>query len=73
MSQEEKESVMKHLSQAQKRFQSIKAQEKEKATVMKEMFSLAGNLKAVTGQSIDDRQAKILYNVAKTRKVKGWV
>lgn len=62
---------MKYLSSAQKRFQSIKAQEKEKATVVKEMFRLAGDFKAATGQTIDDRQAKILFRVAKTRKMKG--
>lgn len=62
---------MKFLSQAQKRFQSIKASEKEKATVVKEMFRLAGDFKATTGQTIDDRQAKILFNVAKTRRMKG--
>ena len=63
---------MKYLSNAQKRFQSIKKQEREKATVVKEMFRLAGDFKAATGRTIDDRQAKILYNVAKTRKAKGW-
>jgi hypothetical protein len=79
---QEKEKVMSsHLSREQKRFQSLKRWEKQKAENVAESFSLAAGLKravssgdigesVTSGVFIDERQALVLYNVAKTRAMK---
>jgi len=58
------------LSQEQRRFQSIKKYEQYHARCVKEMFYLAAELKESTGELIDDRQARILWNVSKTLDIK---
>jgi hypothetical protein len=58
------------LTRAQKNYQSIRRQERKHATQVVEMLSLASNLKAKTGCTIDDQQAKVLWNVTKTLQFK---
>jgi hypothetical protein len=57
------------LSKAQRLFQALKAQEKEKAIRMRQLFEMAAGVKK-SGREIDDRQAAILVRVQRTLEEK---